>query len=175
MTRAEVRARIEEVGILPASISVVTDRRSETELSITTTLASRHGTWAPPLPPTTKAGVTVEYQIHAPRNSRLVIKHGTGNVVVSNMTGDVEASSRGGDILLMLPDSGTYSIDARSKLGTVSSDFAGDSHRLHLVGSGFARVTPLPSRRIHVRTGMGGITIKAVPVQADAPLGAGNR
>lgn len=156
------------------SIRIVTDRRSETELSITTTLASRNGTWAPPLPPTTKAGVTVEYLIHAPRSSRLVIKHGTGHIVVSGMAGDVAATSRGGDILLMLPDSGTYSIDARSKLGTVTSDFEGDSHRRHLVGSGLASAAQPPSQRIYVRTGMGGITIKGVPVEAD-PLAGGRK
>ena len=91
------------------------------------------------------------------------------------MTGDVEAASRSGDILLMLPDSGTYSIDARSKLGVVSSDFAGASHRRYLVGSGFARATPSPSRRIYLRTGMGGITIKSVPAEAEAPAGTQNR
>src|SRR6202051_1293094 len=48
-------------------IRVVTERRSETELSITTVLASRNGTWSPPLPPTTKAGVTVDYWLHVPR------------------------------------------------------------------------------------------------------------
>jgi hypothetical protein len=39
-----------------ALIRVVTKRPSETELSITTIRASRNGNWAPPLPPTTKAG-----------------------------------------------------------------------------------------------------------------------
>jgi hypothetical protein len=145
------------------SIRVVTERLPENELSITTILASRKGTWSPPLPPTTKSGVIVEYLIHAPHDSRLVIHHGTGQVLVSNMTGDVEATSLSGDILLMLPDSGLYSIDAKSKLGSVSSDFAGDSHRRYLVGTGFANATPPPSHRIYVRTGRGGIAIKADP------------
>src|ERR1035441_4160304 len=108
-----------------------------------------------------KGGVKVEYLIHAPHDSRLVIQHGAGYVLVSGMTGDVEATSHSGDILLMLPDSGTYSIDARSKLGVVSSDFAGAAHRRHLVGSGFASVTSSPSHRIYLRTLMGGITIRS--------------
>jgi hypothetical protein len=144
-------------------VQVVTERRPENELSITTILPSRHGTWAPPLPPNTKAGVTLEYLIHAPRDTRLVIHHGTGQVLVSNMTGEMDVTSRVGDTVMMLPDSGSYSIDAKSKFGTVSSDFAGDSHRWYLVGSGFAGAPPPPSHRIYVRTAMGGIAIKAAP------------
>jgi hypothetical protein len=75
-----------------ALIRVVTEGPSEAELSITTSRASRNGNWAPPLPPTTKAGVTVEYQIHVPRDSRLVIHHDTGYVLLSGVTGDIEAN-----------------------------------------------------------------------------------
>ena len=152
------------------SIRIVTERGPENELRITTILPSRNGTWAPPLPPTTKAGVTVDYFIHAPRASRLVVHHGSGQVLVSNMTGDVEATSRGGDILLMLPDLSSYSIDAKSRFGTVSSDFAGDSHRWHLLGSRFIGAAPSGSHRIYVRTIKGGIVIQAAP--ADADLGS---
>jgi hypothetical protein len=167
--------RQEEAKRRLESIRVVTERRPENELSITTILPSRNGTWAPPLPPTTKADVTVEYLIRAPRDSRLVIHHGPGQVLVSNMTGDVEATSLSGDIMLILPATGSYSIDARSKFGTVSSDFAGDSHRRHLVGSGVAGATPSPSHRIYVRTGLGGIAIKADPAEIDPSVGAVNR
>jgi hypothetical protein len=152
-------------------VHIVAEPRSDSELTISTILPRR--LFAHLLGG--KRGLMVEYQIHAPRNSRLVIHHGRGHVLLSNVTGDVEATSSGGDILLMLPDSGTYSIDARSKLGTVSSDFAGASHRRHLVGSGFARATPPPSHRIYLRTGMGGITIKTVPMEAEATVAAHSR
>jgi hypothetical protein len=177
-------------------VRIVADRRSDTDLAISTilprklfarllggkggvmrsagaTLDKVTGIVRHPLGG--KGGLMLEYQIHAPRDSRLVIHHGPGRVLVSNMNGDVEATSKGGDILLMLPDSGTYSIDARSKLGAVSSDFAGASHRRHIVGSGFALAAPTPSRRIYLRTGMGGITIKAVPVEAEEPAAARSR
>ncbi len=93
-----------------ARVQIVADRRSDMDLAISTVLPRRFfarlfGR---------KGGLMLEYQIHAPRDSRLVIDHGSGNVLVSNVTGDVEATSSGGDILLMLPDSGSYSIDARS-------------------------------------------------------------
>ena len=177
-------------------VRTVTDRRSDTELEISTVLPRKlfarllggkggvmrsagatldKVTGIARHPLGGKGGWMLEYQIHAPRNSRLVIHHGPGRVLVSNVTGDVEATSRGGDILVMLPDSGLYSIDAKSKLGSVSSDFVGASHRRHLVGSGFALAVPTPSRRIYLRTGIGGITIKAVPVETEEPAAARSR
>ena len=152
-------------------VRVVAERHSDTDLTISTTAPHKRFPylWGG------KGGVKVEYLIHAPRDSRLVIHHGAGYVLVSNMAGDVEATSRGGDILLMLPVSATYTIDARSKLGRVSSDFAGAAHRRYLVGSRFAHVTASPSHRIYLRTRIGGITIKSVPVEADTPAEARNR
>ena len=105
----------------------------------------------------------VEYQIHAPRESRLVIHHGGGYVFVGGVTGEIEATSRHGDIVLMLPGPGPYSIDAKSKFGYVSSDFLGDSLSQYLVGQRFKGVSPPPSRRIYLRMGFGGITIVQAP------------
>ena len=92
-----------------------------------------------------------------------MIHHGAGYLMVSRISGDIEASSRSGDIVLMLPDPGPYSIDAKSKFGSVSSDFAGTTHRKRLVGEQFASANPPPSHRIYLRMGLGGITIKEVP------------
>jgi hypothetical protein len=152
-------------------IRIVAERHSDDELTISTIFPHKRFPylWGG------KGGVTVEYQVHVPRNSKLTIHHGTGCVLVSNVTGDVEATSGGGDIVLLLPDSGTYSIDARSKLGTVYSDLVGDSHRRYLVGVGFVSTTPPSSHRIYLRTRMGGIAIKAVPAEAGAPVGARKR
>jgi len=141
-------------------IRVVTERRSAMELEISTFLHPRRSRFAPPMPLTTTAGVMVEYRIRVPRESRLVIHHGSGYVLVNNVSGDIEATSRRGDILLMLPDSGAYSIDAKSKMGTVSSEFEGTTHVRHFVGEGFARASQPPSHRIYLRMGFGGITIK---------------
>jgi hypothetical protein len=144
-------------------IRVVTERRPENELSITTTRASRGGTWSPPLPPSTKAGVTVEYRIHVPRDSRLVIHHDTGYVWVSDVTGDIEATSHTGDMIVMLPGPGPYAIDAKSHMGTILSDFSGDTLHEFVVGTRFARTGEGPSRRIYLRMSRGNITIKQTP------------
>jgi len=119
----------------------------------------------------------IELNIVAPetRDSRLIIQHGTGRLLVSDIAGDVQATSKGGDILRMLSDSAEYSIDARSKLGTVWSDFEGASHHRHIVGSGFERAMPAPAHRIYLRTGIGGITIKAVPAEGATFMTGRNR
>jgi hypothetical protein len=152
-------------------VRIVAERRSDRELIISTIAPHKRFPylWGG------KGDVLVECQVHVPHDSRLVIRHGAGFILVGTMTGEVEATSHSGDILLMLPDSGAYSIDARSKLGTVSSDFVGDAHRRHLVGSGFASAPSSPSHRIYLRTRLGGITIKSVPAEAEAPAGAQNR
>ena len=121
--------------------------RSDSELAISTITASR------------KSGVTLEYEIHAPRNSRLLIHH-RGFVVVSGITGDVEVANRNGDIVLIIPNMSSYSIDARSKMGTVSADVPGTTHVKYLVGERFASAGNASSHRISLRTAFGGITLK---------------
>ena len=142
-------------------VRIGTERRSDTELEISTAHAGR------------KCGVLVELQIRVPRNSRLNIHHGAGYVMVSRVTGAIEASSRSGDIVLMLPDPGSYSIDAKSKFGSVYSDFSGAKHRRKLVGEQFTGANPPASHRIYLRMGLGGITILEVPSTPEAPVAAG--
>lgn len=149
-------------------VRVVTERRSDTELAISTTAPS--GNFFARLFGRT-CGAAVEQHVNAPRDSRLVIRHGAGYILVSRVTGDIEVTSRSSDIMLMLPDPGPYSIDAKSKFGSVSSDFAGTTHSTNLVGEQFAGANPpAPSRRIYLRIGFGGITIKEVPSTPEAPV-----
>jgi hypothetical protein len=138
-------------------VRVVTDRRSDTELAISTPV---------------KCGAKIEQHVNAPRDSRLVIHHGAGFLMVSRISGEIEAFSRSGDIVVMLPDPGPYAIDAKSKFGSVTSDFAGSAHREKLIGEQFASAISSPSRRIYLRIGFGGITIKEVPATPEAPVAA---
>jgi hypothetical protein len=97
-----------------------------------------------------------------PRDSRLVVHHDNGYVWVSDMTGDLDVRSHTGDMIVMLPDAGLYSIDARTRVGSVSSDITGKSlSRLSqlLVGSHFDYASPTPRRRIYLRMGRGSIEI----------------
>jgi len=64
---------------------------------------------------------------------------------------------------VMLPDPGPYSIDARTGLGSITSDFAGKGRNQLLVGTRFTRASQAPSRRIYLRMGRGSITLKNGP------------
>jgi hypothetical protein len=153
-------------------VRVIAERRSDKELAISTTLPVRHGFPSSILPSgriivtmpkTSKRGVTVEYAVHVPRDSRVVVHQDTGYVWVSDVTGDIEVDSHTGDMIVMLPDPGPYSIDARTRMGSVSSDFAGQGHKQFLVGSHFVHAGQATSRRIFLRMGRGSITIKSGP------------
>jgi hypothetical protein len=153
-------------------VRVTTNNASANELAITTTLPS--STFFARLFGRT-CGAKVEQHIQAPRDSHLVIHHGAGYLMVSRISGEIEATSRSGDIVLMLPDPGPYSIDAKSKFGSVTSDFAGTAHREKLMGEQFASAQAAQSHRIYLRIGFGGITIKEVPATPVAPVPAGGQ
>jgi hypothetical protein len=153
-------------------VRVAAERHSDKDLAISTTLPARHGFPSSILPSrrivvtmpkTRKRGVTVEYTVHVPRDSRLVIHQDNGYVWVNDVTGDIEVDSHTGDMIVMLPDTGPYSIDARTGMGSVSSDLMGQGHKRFLVGSHFVHADRAPSRRVFLRMGRGSITIKNGP------------
>jgi len=155
-------------------VRVLTERRSDKELAISTILPARNPLFrsilpldriiiTKPLVPNKKRGVTLEYKVMVPRDSRLVVRHDTGYVWVSDVTGDIDVNSHTGDMIVMLPDPGPYSIDARTRLGSVSSDFTGKGHYRFVAGSHFASAGQTPPRRISLRMGCGSITIKEAP------------
>jgi hypothetical protein len=121
-------------------LHVVAEPRSATELAISVARSTRSH-WS--------SSVSLELRIRVPSDSHLVIRHGRGMVSVSHVTGELEAVSRSGDIILMLPGPGPYAIDAKSKFGSVSSDFASGQTN--------------SARRIFVRMGLGGIAIEKLP------------
>jgi hypothetical protein len=138
-------------------VRVVTERRSDKELVISTIIHGRHR-----FLPRAKRGVTVEYRIHVPRDSRLVVHHDNGYVWVSDVSGDLDVRSHTGDMIVMLPDLGPYSIDARTRMGSVSSDITGKSlNRISqfLVGSHYDYASQTPRRRIYLRMGRGSIEV----------------
>jgi hypothetical protein len=155
-------------------VRVVAVRKSANELTITTTLAVRKNlftsvlpsgqtVFTPPLVPKGKRGVTVDCKVLVPRDSRLVIHQDNGYVWVSDVTGDLDVRSHTGDMTVMLPDPGSYSIDAATRFGSVSSDLVGKAHREILVGTNFSYAGKAPSRRVYLRMGRGSITIKSGP------------
>ena len=149
-------------------VRIVTEHKSPPELTISTGLPSRRLSWMPPFWRHPTGGVGVKYDIHVPRNSRLSIHHGTGSVSVNDIAGDIDARVGRGDILLWLPP-GLYSLDARTNFGIVSSDLEGAARNKFLIGESFTRVNPPPSHRLRLRTGFGGITLKEILPESQAP------
>jgi hypothetical protein len=146
-------------------VRFTTEHPSGNELTISTAIPS-HSFFRHPFGD--KGDLTVRYELHVPRDSRLRIHHGGGNILVGNVVGGIEATNRNGDIVLMLPGYGTYSIDAKSKMGTVISDFAGKAHRRHFVGQALTGTNESAAAHpIHLRVGFGGITIKEIPPEAE--------
>ena len=154
-------------------VGVAVERRSDTELAIGTNLPSRKKRYAGILPAKTKGGVMLEYLIHVPRDSRLAIHHGSGSVTVSDVTGDIEARVGRGDIMLWLArgsfSQGLYSIDAKVKLGRVSSELDGATVSQYLIGEHFTRLNPpSPAHRLTLRVGFGGVTILGNKPESEA-------
>jgi hypothetical protein len=155
-------------------VRVVTERKSDKEITISTILPARNPFFRSVLPldrivltkslvPNNRCRVTVEYKVLVPRDSRLVVRHDTGYIWVSDVTGDIDVNSRTGDMIVMLPDTISYSVDARTRLGSVSSDAMGKGQYRFVAGNHFAYASQTPSRRVSLRMGCGSITIKRVP------------
>jgi hypothetical protein len=146
-------------------VHVVTERKSDTELEISTSAPSTGflgHLWLK------GHDAAVEYRIRAPRNSHLEINH-AGYISIAGMTGDINATDRRGDIVLMLPDLAAYSIDAHTKAGLVMSDVAATTHKKHLVGENLSHGDATVPHKLVLRMGFGGITIKQLPPEAVTP------
>ncbi|MGH9832433.1 MAG: DUF4097 family beta strand repeat-containing protein, partial [Blastocatellia bacterium] len=97
-----------------------------------------------------KTNLNLDYLIKVPRQSALLIKHGIGEVEVTNVSGDIEATASIGEISLKLPEDQSYAVDARVRIGDVSSEFGQTTHRqgMFAVGAKLAGEPAAPTRRI---------------------------
>jgi hypothetical protein len=138
-------------------IVVRLDRKSPSELSITTKLPSRtilrwnRGT----------SDLIIEYRIHVPRDCNLVIHHKDGTVLVSGVAGDVEATARSGDIMVVLPAADSHSLKASVWLGTVESDIA-PTVQNGLFGQQSNFAPSSPKHKLVLRVHVGSISVKVL-------------
>ncbi len=109
-----------------------------------------------------------DYVIRVPRNSHLIVTHANGYLGITGVAGDIEAHDRRGDIVLMLPDLAKCDIDARTKIGVVTSDEKGKMSNRRITGETFA-AGGQQTRHLRLRMGFGGITIKELPAEAIGP------
>jgi hypothetical protein len=130
----------------------------ETSLLVINTV---YPSWTPARVFRGKTNLKLDYLIKVPRQSALLIKHGIGEVEVVNVSGDIEATASIGEVSLRLPEDQDYAVDARARIGDVSSEFGQTTHRqgLFAVGAKLAGEPAAPTRRIFLRVGIGDIQV----------------
>jgi len=106
---------------------------------------------------------TLDYRIKLPRNAKLEIRHGVGDIVIQNVAGDIDATVRSGDIVVQLPEPEKYAIDAQCTLGDVYTDFDGSHRSPWLVGQKFEAGS---GNKVRLRALVGGISIQRSGVAA---------
>ena len=149
-------------------VSVKTERRGN-EVVIATSIADRRA-FPPPSPLKGHTKAVLTYEIKVPRNARLIVDHGPGEVHVEEVSGDIHATVLNGAITLRLPQGGQYAIDAKTDLGRVISDFPGKEHRRPwLLGSRFAGESGQAPHRLFLRTGYGDIIVLKIRKPAAPP------
>ena len=129
----------------------ITTERHGGEVVIATFFPRRRGWLAvPSLPGATL--FNLEYGIKVPRSAKLIVAHSNGEVHIENIAGDIQAAVRRGAITLYLPEQGPYAIDAKSKLGSIVSDYPGTAKRERwLVGHEFVQNAPAAPRKLFLR------------------------
>ena len=106
-----------------------------------------------------KTNLRLHYTVKVPSGSKLSIRHSVGEVVIRNVKGDVDVSNGVGEVSLRLPRDQEFDIDARARIGDVSSDFSGRSRRRNVLGAEFRSRDGDKAPRIHARVGVGEIRI----------------
>jgi len=99
-------------------VKVSSEKRGD-EIVVATEVGKEHG-----------RDVIVNYEIKAPRGSKLVVEGARGGVYASGIDGPIDAHTRGGVITLLVP--GAPQIDARTTgFGQVYSEFPEQDKRHH--------------------------------------------
>jgi hypothetical protein len=152
-------------------ITVAIDRLSENSmLVINTTFPSR----TPTRLMRGKSNLNLNYLIKVPSKCALSINHDIGEVEVTNVSGDIDATARIGEISLRLPETQNYAVDARVRIGDVSSEFGPETQRqgLFSVGAKLADEPSTPTRRIFLRLGIGDIEVGKLRQEKNNDKGA---
>ena len=99
----------------------------------------------------------LDYRVKVPRNAKLEIRHGVGDVIVTGVSGDIDATVKSGDIVVQLPRGEKYAIDAKTAVGTGYSDVDGKQGSADVVGQ---KLEGGSGRRVRLRVSVGGISIQ---------------
>ena len=134
----------------------ITSKQQANDVTISTAYPARNGVLHPL---SRRSDVEITYKIHAPRASKLVIRHNRGGLNVYDIDGDIHATVINGQITLTLPVAGQYAIDAQCTIGDVYSDFEGRDRRRGVLGQEFAHPGTAPAANLYLRVRVGDIVI----------------
>jgi hypothetical protein len=102
----------------------------------------------------------LEYRIKVPRNAKLIVKHEAGEVHVDDVAGTIQVKAVQGLIALRLTGEIPRSIQAKSDLGSVNSDFPGNESRHPWpFGHEFVQGTAANTQNLDLKIGFGDIVI----------------
>jgi len=125
------------------------------ELVITTDFP-RHRRFLP-RPSVGARNFDLEYLVKVPRDAKLTVDHDSGEIHFDDVTGDIHATTIQGLITLHVPPNDQYTIDAKCRIGAVTSDYPGTTRREHL-GHSFIQDAKAP-HSLYLRNGFGDIII----------------
>jgi predicted membrane protein len=143
-------------------VKVAMERVGESSILVINT---KYPSWTPLRMFGGKTNLNLNYLIKIPRQSTLFIKHGIGEVHVINVSGDIEATASIGEITLQLPEENSYAVNARARIGDVSSAFGPATQRQgpFSVGAKLEGEPVTSTRRVYLRVGIGDIQVTKLP------------
>jgi len=139
----------------------VTASRDGTELVIATDYP-RHRRFLP-RPSVGARDFELEYLVKVPRGAKVVVDHDAGEIHFDGLTGDIHATMNQGTITVRLPVASQYSLDAKARIGDVTSDIPGTKTRRHF-GHALLQTAPA-AQSLYLRTGFGDIIVLREPRQ----------
>jgi hypothetical protein len=149
----------------------ISAKRNGDELVVTTEYPHHRAfPWVSPLSVVTN--FTLDYRIRVPRNAKLIVRHDDGGVHIEDVAGNIQVAARQGVITLRMTSDTGPNIDARSRVGSVNSDFTGaETHHPLPFGHQLEEGSSAASQNLHLRIGYGDIIIlKAHNPEAPRPV-----
>ncbi len=151
-------------------VRVTTERKGD-EVVVATEFP-RHRDWPPGNPWGRGVDFDLEYQIHVPRNAKLVIeRHDVGEIHVDDLTGDIAVNLLQGEVMLHLPEDGKYTIDAKADFGHINCDFPGEQKpRRWLTGHRWVNeASGDGAHKLNQRVGYGDVVILKTRIPKQPP------
>jgi hypothetical protein len=107
--------------------------------------------------------VDVTYEIKMPREARLIVDQNTGDVSTTRLTGDIRITMHHGSVTAFVPSEGQYSVDAKSKFGTVTSNVGTPVHGVYFLGEQLGYDGSRTQHKLQLRAKFGDIVIVHSP------------